>query len=128
MAEYFSKNLKFLREKNNLSQNRLAKIIGVNQTTIARWEDDNRVPTIDNAIDVANALNIPLSELLGKDLKISENNSSKKFTEEEKKEALKQVLKDKGFLDENEEMSQEDFEKLIEFAKANKSFIIKNDK
>ncbi len=68
MAEFFSKNLKFLREEKGLSQNKLAEKIGVNQTTIARWEDDNRVPTIDNAIDVASALNIPLEILLGKDL------------------------------------------------------------
>ena len=69
MAEYFSSNLKFLRESKNLSQSKLAELIGVNQTTIARWEDDNRVPTIDNAIDVAEALGIPLPDLLGKDLK-----------------------------------------------------------
>lgn len=69
MAEFFSTNLKYLREKKGLSQNRLAEKIGVNQTTIARWEDDNRVPTIDNAIDVSNALDIPLEVLLGKDLR-----------------------------------------------------------
>lgn len=69
MADFFSTNLKFLREKKGLSQNKLARIIGVNQTTIARWEDDNRVPTIDNAIDVAKALDIPLPILLGKDLR-----------------------------------------------------------
>lgn len=69
MADFFSTNLKFLREKKGLSQNKLARIIGVNQTTIARWEDDNRVPTIDNAIDVAKALDIPLPTLLGKDLR-----------------------------------------------------------
>lgn len=69
MAEFFSKNLKYLREEKGLSQNKLAEKIGVNQTTIARWEDDNRVPTIDNAVDVANALNIPLVDLLGKDLR-----------------------------------------------------------
>lgn len=69
MAEYFSTNLKHLREKRGLSQNKLAKMVGVNQTTIARWEDDNRVPTIDNAVDVANALNISLPDLIGKDLR-----------------------------------------------------------
>ena len=69
MAEYFSTNLKHLREKLGLSQNKLAEKIGVNQTTIARWEDDNRIPTIDNAIDVANALNISLPDLLGRDLR-----------------------------------------------------------
>ena len=69
MAEFFSTNLKYLREKAGLSQNKLAEKIGVNQTTIARWEDDNRVPTIDNAVDVAEALNVPLPYLLGKDLR-----------------------------------------------------------
>lgn len=69
MAEYFSSNLKHLREKKGLSQNKLGSIIGVNQTTIARWEDDNRVPTIDNAMDVAEALNVPLPDLLGRDLR-----------------------------------------------------------
>lgn len=69
MAEYFSTNLKHLREQKGLSQNKLGAMIGVNQTTIARWEDDNRVPTIDNAIDVAYALNVSLTDLLGKDLR-----------------------------------------------------------
>lgn len=70
MADFFSTNLKYLREKNNLSQSKLAEKIGVNQTTIARWEDDNRIPTIYNAVDIANALNIPLPHLLGTDLRI----------------------------------------------------------
>ena len=69
MAEFFSTNLKYLREKRGLSQNKLAEKIGVNQTTIARWEDDNRIPTIDNAVDVASALNVPLTALIGKDLR-----------------------------------------------------------
>lgn len=72
MGNYFSSNLKFIREQKGLSQNKLAQQIGVNQTTIARWEDDNRTPTIDNAIDVSEALNIPLPELLGVDLRLNE--------------------------------------------------------
>lgn len=69
MAQFFNTNLKLLREKKGLSQNKLGAMIGVNQTTIARWEDDNRIPTIYNAIDVANALNVPLPDLIGKDLR-----------------------------------------------------------
>ena len=126
MSEFFKSNLKYLRTKKGLSQNKLGQLIGVNQTTIARWEDNNRVPTIDNAIDVANALNITLSDLLSKDLRIEENqtNEKKQLSEEEKKEALKQVLKDKGFLNENEEISKDDVDKLIDFAKRNKDYII----
>lgn len=40
---------------------------------------------------------------------------------------LKDVLIKKGFLDENEEMTQEDFNRLIEFAIANKQFIMRKD-
>lgn len=69
VAEFFSTNLKYLREKNGLSQNKLAEKVGVNQTTIARWEDDNRIPTIDSAVNVASVLNIPLTDLIGKDLR-----------------------------------------------------------
>lgn len=68
MTIYFSKNLKYIREKKGLSQNKLAEKIGVNQTTIARWEDDNRTPTIDNAIDASEALNVSLPDLIGRDL------------------------------------------------------------
>lgn len=50
MAEYFSSNLKHLREKKGLSQNKLGSIIGVNQTTIARWEDDTKDFKYDNGV------------------------------------------------------------------------------
>ena len=46
-------------------------------------------------------------------------------TEKEEQELLKNILKRKGFLNENEEMTEEDFNKLIEFAKANKNFIMR---
>lgn len=95
MSNYFSTNLKYLREKRNLSQNRLASMIGVNQTTIARWEDDNRTPNLDNAIDVSKILNIPLPDLIGKDLRVNNENTSYTPTEED----LKKVLKEKGLLD-----------------------------
>lgn len=123
MGNYFSKNLKYLREKRNLSQNKLADMIGVNQTTIARWEDDNRTPNLDNAIDVSKILNIPLPDLIGKDLKL--NNISNP-PNEENAENYKQLLKNNGLMDEN--ITEEDVKKLIDFAIANKDFIIKKDK
>ena len=68
MENYFMKNIKYVREKRGLSQSKLAEMIDVNQTTIARWEDENRIPTIDKAIQVSNILNIPLDILVGKNL------------------------------------------------------------
>lgn len=123
MSDYFSINLKYLREKRNLSQNKLADMIGVNQTTIARWEDDNRTPNLDNAIDVSKILNIPLPDLIGRDLRLSDTSNP---PNEENNRNYKQVLKDKGLVDEN--ITEEDAKKLIDFAIANKDFIIKKDK
>ena len=70
MENYFMKNIKYIREQRGLSQNKLAEMLNVNQTTIARWEDENRIPTIDKAIQVSNILNIPLNLLIGTNLQI----------------------------------------------------------
>lgn len=64
----FSKNLKFLREQKGLSQNKLAEMSNVYQTTIARWENEEASPSLDNILDVANALHISIADLTGKDL------------------------------------------------------------
>ena len=128
MNNYFSTNIKFIREQKGLSQNKFGELLGVNQTTIARWEDENRIPTIDKAIDISLKLNIPLNDLLGRDLRIKVEDK-KQLSPDEEKELLKETLKRKGFLDENEELSEENYNRLIEFAKANKQFIMKdNDK
>lgn len=70
MGNFFSTNLKFIREQKGLSQNKLANMVGVNQTTIARWETQEIVPSIDNVEDVANVLNISLPDILTIDLRL----------------------------------------------------------
>ena len=70
MKNYFAKNLKFLREQNKLSQNKLGELTGVNQTTIARWENEEISPSIDNVVEISKVLQVSLPELLGNDLKI----------------------------------------------------------
>ena len=64
----FSSNVKFLREQNKLSQNKLAELANVNQTTIARWENGEISPSLDNLIDLADALNVHIADLVGSDL------------------------------------------------------------
>ena len=139
MNNYFSSNLKYLRELKGWSQSELARqtkrecdrqlqinpnetIKPITQGAIARWEAGENSPSIDSIVILSNVLDIRLPDLIGKNLKT--NYKIKEFTNEEKKEALKQVLKEKGFLNENEEMSKEDFDRLIDFAKRNKDFII----
>ena len=69
----FSKNLKYLREQKKLSQNKLAELSDVNQTTIARWESEEISPSLDNIYDLSLALNVSVADLTGKDLTNTHN-------------------------------------------------------
>ena len=83
MANFFASNLKKIREERGLSQNKLGTLAGVNQTTIARWENKEIAPSIDNVEDLANALNIPLPDLLGKDLRFDNGTYMKSIVEDD---------------------------------------------
>ena len=69
IKNYITSNLKFIRKELKLSQNKYSKIFNVDQTTIARWEDENRKPSIDKAIEISQILDISLDVLTGIDLK-----------------------------------------------------------
>ncbi len=94
----FSKNLKYLRECKNLSQNRLGEMAGVNQTTIARWENEEISPSLDNIIDVSEVLNVSVADLTGTDLTKDEysyneldyllSSRAKQLNDDEKKAVL----------------------------------------
>lgn len=74
---FFSKNLEFLRKEKNMTQTELANKINVDQTTIGRWEDGNREPTVGNVANIANVFNVSIPDLLDKDL----SNEDIKFDE-----------------------------------------------
>lgn len=61
----FNERLKELREKNNLTQEQLAKISGVSSRMIQRYEYGTSRPRLDAAEKIAKALNVSTDELLG---------------------------------------------------------------
>lgn len=73
MKSYFPQNLQFLRKEKNMTQSELAKKIEVDQTTIGRWEDGNREPTVGNVANIASVFNVTIADLLDKDLSSSDN-------------------------------------------------------
>ena len=56
--------VKKIREKKNLTHEQLADLTGVHRTTIGLLERKERTPTLQVAGQIANALSIPLSELI----------------------------------------------------------------
>ena len=85
---YFSKNLKYLREKKGISKSELSKKINVNQSTLTRWENEDMGATIDNALDVAIFFDVSMADLVGRDLHTSENNKTVSVAE------FKSIIKD----------------------------------
>lgn len=76
MSNLFSKNLKYLREKRGISKNKLGELVGVNQTTIGRWESKEITPSIDNVEEVAKVLKVDLPDILIKDLSVNDLDDS----------------------------------------------------
>ena len=69
MAKYLNENIKYLRIKKGISQQGLADKIGIDRSTISRIENNEIDTTIDNAIKIADAFNVPLPDLIGRELK-----------------------------------------------------------
>lgn len=65
--QLFDKRLKEMRLKNHLTQEELAKKVGLTKTSICCYENGTRTPTLDTLIDLANELNVELIYFLGVD-------------------------------------------------------------
>ncbi len=58
--------IKQLREEYNLSQTELAKRLNVGRSTIAMWENNERIPSEDKKEEIADFFNIDMNYLYGK--------------------------------------------------------------
>ena len=69
MDTYFASNLRHLRAIYDISQAELAKTIGVDQTSVSKWEKGQREPSISAALAVAEFFRINIDSLAKKDLR-----------------------------------------------------------
>lgn len=67
---FLSTNIKFLRQKNNLTQDDIAKIVGKSRVLVSQWESDDREITTEDIIKLSAYFNLPMDILVGKDLRI----------------------------------------------------------
>ncbi len=58
--------LKRLREENKISQQQLANVLKVSQSTVGMWENGKNKPEFDTLIKIADYFNVSVDFLLGK--------------------------------------------------------------
>jgi transcriptional regulator with XRE-family HTH domain len=71
MNVLFAKNLKFLRTQEKLSQEQFASKIGLNRGNIASYEKGTAEPNMSNLLKIVKYFNIDLSDIVEKDLTLS---------------------------------------------------------
>lgn len=64
----FSRNIKKIRTDNELTQEELAKILNVSRKTISSWETERSFPDIETLNKLSHQFEIPINQLLEKDL------------------------------------------------------------
>lgn len=117
----FGKKLKFLRERNGLTQEQLANKFNLLKSSISMYENNVRLPNVEIIKDLANYFNVSIDYLL-------DNEEKNKIDEELKeKEVLKKALQKSGFMKSNEDLTDEELDRLMKFVNANKEFL-KGDK
>lgn len=62
----FGDNLSLLRKEKNMEQMLLAKVLGMSQQTISRWENNVVEPDIKSLIKIADYFDVTTDYLLGR--------------------------------------------------------------
>lgn len=66
---FTNSNVKYLREKNKILQEKMAKDLNINQSTLAKWENNTRKITLEWALRLSNYFSIEVGDFISKDLK-----------------------------------------------------------
>ena len=75
MTNYFSKNLKFLREKKRIDQQDIADTLNIPRSTYSCWENGLRTPKIEQIQAIANYFNVDI-DIISRDYSIEEKSKS----------------------------------------------------
>lgn len=115
----FSETLYTIRKQKKLSQKKLAEIANVSQASINYWEKGQRTPSIEAIEKLANALDVPTSQLLGEDYMIDDGFIFTFDNENDLKEVGQKKLifptKRKTLLDAFSQLNTDGQDKVIEY-------------
>lgn len=74
----FAQNLEYIKEKENLTNYRLAKLFGCSQSSLINWLDNGVVPHPKTRQKIADHFGITLAELDGDEFPVLPENGAKK--------------------------------------------------
>jgi transcriptional regulator with XRE-family HTH domain len=124
LVDTFANRLSKIMSIRNVKPIDLSNKTGIAKSQISHWLAGTYKAKQDSLTILAEFFDVDETWLMGFDVPMKSRKKS--LSKEEEQELLKDFLTRKGFLDENEEMSEKDFNNLIEFAKANKNFIMRD--
>ena len=67
------KHIKELRNRDGVTQDKLAEALGVTAQAISKWENESGYPDIEYITPIANFFNVTIDQLFGHDRSESEN-------------------------------------------------------
>lgn len=113
---YISQNVKYLREKNKLSQEQFAKKLNVSHSSVSRWETEISEPSAKDIQNMRKLFNRK-EDLLFTDLekKDKEDMLSKKAFQNEEIQLLTTFLKRYGIIDEDEMLTKNEYNNIMVF-------------
>lgn len=92
----FAQNLKYIKEKENLTNYRLAKLFGCSQSSLINWLDNGVVPHPKTRQKIADHFGITLAELDGDELPVLPKKGAEKSTLDPKTEGVKKAPATEG--------------------------------
>ncbi len=112
--------LKSLRENKGLLQKDLADILCIKPSTVGMYEQGRREPDNNMLKKIANYFEVSIDYLL------DNNNLNKEEEKVREKEILNNFFKKSGYIENEEELNDNDLNNIIEFIKTNKKYINKS--
>jgi transcriptional regulator with XRE-family HTH domain len=112
----FGNKLKQLRINKGLTQEELGKKFNLGKSSISMYESGKNFPDLDMVKDFAEYFEVSTDYLIG----VESLNKSDMYEIEQ----LRQILINNGILSEDHDMTKEEFDKAMEFYKANAKFFI----
>jgi transcriptional regulator with XRE-family HTH domain len=112
----FGNRLKKLRTDRNMSQEELANVFNILKSSVSMYENNVRTPSLELAKDMAKYFNVSIDYMVGY--------TPANDDEFQMAETVRRFFVKKGVIGEEDDLSTQKMNEILDFIKANKRFIL----